>query len=411
MREMIGQLTKPALIGVLALTGCATYRLRKEPPAGGVVATFRQGTAATNANIYWFETPAGPVIIDSPMTLTETGRLKDALERPYRIYITSAKPERFGGLDSLRKPDVPAFTTPAVATEIQSYGNSRLAPFHKRFGADVPAAITPPTPAIEERTNDMVGEVEIELLPLGPAESEASLALFLPKTRELITGDVVAGAQHLDLTWGRSVAWQDRINELKALEPKFVYPGHGEPGGIELLEANLAYLKFFHDTVAEKVKPGAPAKIARNDFEDVKRRMKAKFREYGREELLDRSIPAEYAVQLAALPPTTAPETATAGAPNQTPSAVAPAPATTPGAKPAPAAKPADPKAPAAKPAAPAATTTKTEPAPAATPATPAATKDEKPAKGGKAAKPASGKSVVDDMLNDVPSKKKGKKK
>ena len=410
MREMIGQLAGFALVGILSLSGCATYSLRKDPPPGGVVAMFRQGTGATNANIYWFETPAGPVIIDSPMTLTETNRLKDALERPYRIYITAAKPERFGGLDSLRKPDVPAFTTPAVATEIQSYGNSRLAPFHKRFGSDVPASITPPTPAIEERTNDMVGEVEIELLPLGPAESESSLALFLPKTRELITGDVVASGQHLDLTWGRSVAWQDRINELKALEPKFVYPGHGEPGGLEILDSNLMYLKFFHDTVAEKVKTGAPAKIARADFEDIKRRLKAKFREYGREELLDRSIPAEYAVQLAALPPATAPET-TAGpaAPNQTPSAT-PAPATTtaPAAKPAdpkaaPAAKPADPKAaPATKPADPKAAPAAAAPAPAA---------EDKPAKGGKAAKPASGKSVVDDMLNDVPAKKKGKKK
>src|SRR5205823_2725265 len=141
-------------------------------------------------------------------------------------------------------------------------------------------------------THDMVGEVEIELLPLGPAESEASLALFIPKTGELIAGDVVAGGDHVDLTWGRSVVWQDRLAELKALEPKRVYPGHGAPGGPELISDTLEYLKFFHDTVAEKVKPGAPARITPADRDDLRRKMVARFPKRGRPELLDKSIPA-----------------------------------------------------------------------------------------------------------------------
>src|SRR5439155_9654291 len=126
---------------------------------------------------------------------------------------------------------------------------------------DVPRHVDAPSPAIEERAHDMIGGVEVELLPLGPAAAEASLAVFLPKSGELITGDVVAGKEHLDLTWGRSKVWQDRIAELKALEPKLVYPGHGNSGGPELLDETLTYLKTFHDTVASKVKQGAPAKI------------------------------------------------------------------------------------------------------------------------------------------------------
>jgi glyoxylase-like metal-dependent hydrolase (beta-lactamase superfamily II) len=190
-------------------------------------------------------------------------------------------------------------------------------------------------PAIEERTNDMVGEVEVELLPLGPAANESSLAIFLPKTRELITGDVVTNGEHMDLTWGRSVVWQDRINELKALEPKIVYPGRGKPGGPELLDEALTYLKFFHDTVAEKVKPGAPAKITRADLEDVKRKMRARFPKFEREDLLEKSIPAEYAVQLSTVPPPAAPADAAATTPTGT------APGATPAAQPTPAAAPA----------------------------------------------------------------------
>ena len=274
----------------VALTGCATTSNKPATPAGGMVHLYKQGGGAGHANCYWFETPAGTVVVDVPLSAAESKKLRNSLVRPYRIYVTAAKPERFGGLDAMRLPDIPAYTTPAVATEIQNHGNVRLAPYHAK-NDDVPSHVNPPVPAVEERTHDMVGEVELELLPLGPAESEASLALFLPKTGELIAGDVVAGGEHVDLTWGRSVVWQDRIAELKALEPKAVYPGHGNPGGPELLDQTLEYLKFFHDTVAEHVKSGAPAKIAPPDMADIKKKMLAHYPKLGRAELLEKSIP------------------------------------------------------------------------------------------------------------------------
>jgi glyoxylase-like metal-dependent hydrolase (beta-lactamase superfamily II) len=291
---------------LLAACGGSQSKIKRE---GGIVQMFKQGRLAQNANVYWFDTPAGPVVVDVPLTVSDAKSLKSAMKVvPYRIYVTSARPERFASLPEMRKGDVSAFTTPAIATEIQNHGNQRLAPYHAKAGGDVPAHVEPPSPAVEERTHDMVGEVELELLPLGPAESESSLAIFIAKTGELLTGDVVAGGEHLDLTWGRSVQWQDRIKELKALEPKHVYPGHGTPGGPELLDQTAEYLKYFHETVGEKVKPGAPAKITPADLADVKRKMTQRFPKHGRPELLDKSIPAEYAVQLAALPPQPAPE-------------------------------------------------------------------------------------------------------
>ncbi len=308
--------------------GCAAGN--KNTRAGGIVQQYQQGRLAGKANVYWFETPAGAVVVDVPLTVSDAKKLKDGMVKPYRIYITAAKPERFGSLATMKIPDVPAYTTPAVATEIQNHGNTRLGPYHRSEGTDVPGHVEPPVPAVEERTHDMVGEVEVDLIPLGPAESEASLALFLPKTGELIAGDVVAGGDHVDLTWGRSVVWQDRIAELKTLEPKLVYPGHGTPGGPELLDQTLEYLKFFHDTVAAKVKPGAPAKITPADMTEIKKTMTMRFQKLGRPELLDKSIPAEYAVQLAALPPAPPPE--------PTPGAPAPATTTTPPPTPAPAA-------------------------------------------------------------------------
>jgi glyoxylase-like metal-dependent hydrolase (beta-lactamase superfamily II) len=295
-----------AVVGLL-VAGCgpmAELGLVKTKSSGGIVKTFTQGGDGDHVNVYWFDTQTGPIVVDVPATTSDAKKMRGKMIRPYRIYITEATPTRFGGLAAMRLPDVPAYTTPAIATEIQNHGDQRLSSLRKRVGGDdVPRHVDAPTPAVEERVHDIVGEVEVEIIPLGPAAAEASLAIYLPKTGELIAGDVVSGKQHLDLTWGRSKVWQDRIAELKALEPKLVYPGHGTAGGAELLDETLAYLKFFHDTVAEHVKQGAPARIAGGAAGDIKRRMLAKYPKLGRAELLDKSIPAEYAVQLAELAP------------------------------------------------------------------------------------------------------------
>lgn len=304
--------------------------VKPKPSNGGIVHQYTESGDGGHANVYWFDTQAGPIVVDVPLTTSETKKMRGKMIRPYRIYITEADPVRFGGLATMKIPDVPAYTTPAIATEIQTHGDQRLAVYRKRVGDDVPGHVDAPSPAIEERAHDMIGEVEVELLPMGPAAAEASLAVFVPKTGELITGDVVAGKEHLDLTWGRSVVWQDRIAELKALEPRLIYPGHGATGGPELLDETLAYLKTFHDIVASKVKQGAPAKITRSDANDVKRQMLAKYPKLGRPELLDRSIPAEYAVQLASLAPAPPADGTTPPAVGTAPAGT-PATATTPG--------------------------------------------------------------------------------
>jgi hypothetical protein len=135
-----------AAFGLLLVSGCATIGEPARP--GGIVRRFQQGRAAGNANIYFFETQSGPIIVDVPLTKSDAHAMRKSLETPYRIFITAARAERFASLDIMREGDVIAATTPAIATEIRDYGGNRLGAARKRVGNDVSSEVTPPHPTV-----------------------------------------------------------------------------------------------------------------------------------------------------------------------------------------------------------------------------------------------------------------------
>src|SRR5438445_13391662 len=100
--------------------------------------------------------------------------MRKQMIRPYRIDITEADPVRFGGLATMKIPDVPAYTTPAIATEIQNHGDQRRGPLNRAHPDDVTRPVDAPSPAIEERAHDMIARAEVELLPLRTATADRS---------------------------------------------------------------------------------------------------------------------------------------------------------------------------------------------------------------------------------------------
>ena len=390
----------------LLLVGCASVT-KLAPPSGGKVTTYVQSTRGEAANLYWFDTPSGPVVIDAPLLTSEAKKLRSALVKPYRIYVTAARPERFGGLAALRDGEIPVYSTPAIASEIKDKGDERLLAAQKKYGADVATHVDAPTPAVEERTSDMVAEVEVEFFPIGPARSDAALGIYLVKSRELILGELVNADEHLDLSAGRAAQWHQKLLDLRSIEARHVYPGHGAPGGPELINQTLEYLSFFVEAIKQKAKAGAPAKIAPAELIELRKKLLARFPKHGAQNRIEASIEGEYATQLAALPPAPA---ATPTEPGPALAPTAPAPTATPTATTTPPVTKKDGVTAAAAPA-PALTAKKDETATPAAPATAPATKKSETTTPAPAAKKDEAATTAPAKLDDKAQSKSDSKK
>lgn len=94
-----------------------------------------------------------------------------------------------------------------------------------------------------------VGATELKVLSYADAEAKTHHPVFEPKTGSLFTGDLAYNNVHAWLKDTPPARWITALEDLKKLGVKEVYPGHGEPGGPEILDATLAYLRDFEQAV------------------------------------------------------------------------------------------------------------------------------------------------------------------
>ena len=68
--------------------------------------------------------------------------------------------------------------------------------------------------------------------------------VWLPEQRVLFTGDLVFNGGTPFALSGSPAGWLRALEQMAALDPVAVVPGHGEVGGPELFEPVAAYLRF-----------------------------------------------------------------------------------------------------------------------------------------------------------------------
>jgi cyclase len=130
--------------------------------------------------------------------------------------------------------------------------------------------ILPPSP-LDVRTLGRAARATV--LSCGPAHTPGDIAVWMPGERVLISGDLCFnGVTPLALGGHAHVSrWVQAVDELIALEPQVVVPGHGPVGSVETLRLVRDYLESLLAAARLVVQSGAdlPAAIAALDVGPV----------------------------------------------------------------------------------------------------------------------------------------------
>lgn len=200
------------------------------------------------------------MVIDAGFTRADALRIAanvlDSGKQLTAIYVSQADPDYYFGVETLKEffPQADVVTTPAVLEKLASKMSGKLAFWAPKMGANAPRKPVVPR-ALEGNTLKLEGQtIEIRgttgLLAHRPY-------VWIPSIKAIVGNIAVFGNMHVWTADSQSAAeraaWVAQLDEMLALKPELVVPGHMSAGTMvdtSAITFTKSYLQTFEKNLA-----------------------------------------------------------------------------------------------------------------------------------------------------------------
>lgn len=227
----------------------------------------RQGDtdARQPANTSWIEFRNFVVVIDAntPWGIRAIlPEIKKTTSKPVRyVFDTHYHWDHSQGNSVMADEGVTVICSQDCASELSTKGKEEGASGAKRtdqyslapYRMELPSVVFDNFMAIDD------GERRLELRRVGPAHTIGDAVAFLPKEGILFTGDLCVNWRSGNNVGDRDADhphWAQVLNDMARWNLKMVIPGHGDPGTVDTLKAQSAFLDDLWKQVSAGKKAG-----------------------------------------------------------------------------------------------------------------------------------------------------------
>lgn len=207
----------------------------------------------------------GVVVIDTQRSLSagrELAEQIEALEKPLlSVLITHPHPGHFGGLASVLEafPGTPVLASEETTEILENDANGFIAATKRVLGDDAPDTQPLPTDNFRDGQRLDISGIDLVIYEMGKGEADSPTVFFAPEQNALFIGDIADNKRTGFLMEGHSVEWLAQIEKLQSLFADLgpqLYPGHGNPGGMEMLTSQTEWIEAVRNLVDERIEGG-----------------------------------------------------------------------------------------------------------------------------------------------------------
>jgi glyoxylase-like metal-dependent hydrolase (beta-lactamase superfamily II) len=210
-------------------------------------------------NAYLVETPAGVVVVDTTLTVSDAWALRaraDDLDKPLRaVLITHAHPDHYGGgVELVGSDEIPIIAAKGVDEVIRRDDEIKEGIIRPMFGDEWARERRFPNQTVSDGETISFDGVSFTLMDLGPGESPHDSVWLVGDERQVaFAGDTAYQQTHCFLADGYWESWLANIERLRTeLAPDAeVHFGHGDPMTTSPLDWQEGYIDAFIEAIQD----------------------------------------------------------------------------------------------------------------------------------------------------------------